>query len=131
MPVIDPSYPIGKLQRPATVDARQRRAFMDQIAAAPAALRKAVQGLNDQQLDTRYREGGWTLRQVVHHVADSHMHAYLRTKFALAEQEPTILPYQETLWAELQDARAMAVEPSLQIVEGVHQRWIACLRELP
>src|SRR5438045_1949948 len=126
MSATDPSYPIGKLQRPATVDARQRRAFMDQIASAPAALRKAVQGLNDKQLDTPYREGGWTLRQVVHHVADSHMHAYLRTKFALAEQEPTILPYEENLWAKLPDARAMAVEPSLQIVDGVHQRWIAC-----
>lgn len=131
MPATDPRYPIGKLQRPATVDSKQRRAFMDQLGAAPAALRKAVQGLNDKQLDTPYRDGGWTVRQVVHHIADSHMHAYLRTKFALAEEERTILPYQEELWAELPDARSGPIEPSLQIIDSLHQRWLGALREQP
>jgi uncharacterized damage-inducible protein DinB len=131
MAATDPRYPIGKLQRPATVDSVQRRAFMDQLGAAPAALRKAVQGLNDKQLDTPYRDGGWTLRQVVHHLADSHLNAYVRVKFALTEQEPRVMVWQEQLWAELPDGRSMPVEPSLQIFDSVHQRWLGALREQP
>jgi hypothetical protein len=105
----DLRYPIGKLERKSSLSADERRAAIDAIAAAPARLRTAVQDLGDSQLDTPYRPGGWTVRQLVHHVADSHMNAYTRFRLALTEENPTIKPYDEAAWAELPDMRAMPV----------------------
>ena len=93
-------------------------------------MRNAVAGLNDGQLDTPYREGGWTLRQVVHHVADSHMNSYIRFRLALTEDEPTIKPYDEAVWANLIDAKTAPVAPSLSLLEGLHHRWAVLLRSL-
>src|SRR6266852_6496699 len=101
----DVRYPIGKFQRPEKLSSAEGRALIDQIAAAPSQMRKAVSGLRDQQLDMPYREGGWMVRQVVHHVPDSHLNAYCRFKLALTEDEPTIKGYYEDRWAELGDAR--------------------------
>jgi hypothetical protein len=126
----DPRYPIGKFQALTSVSDAQRRELIQQIAEAPARLRTAVQGMADGQLDTPYREGGWTVRQVAHHLPDSHMNAYIRIKLALTENEPTIKPYEEKLWAELVDGRTMPIEPSLQILESLHKRWVLLLRSL-
>lgn len=93
-------------------------------------MRAAVQGLSPQQLDTRYRPQGWTVRQVVHHVPDSHMNAYIRFKLALTEDAPTIKTYHEDLWAELADSRSTPVETSLTLLETLHERWVALLRSL-
>jgi hypothetical protein len=123
-------YPIGKFEPPAGVDASQRVIFIEQIEAAPAALRQAVEGLTDRQLDTPYRDGGWTLRQVVHHLPDSHMNGYIRFKLALTEDEPTIRPYAEALWAELSEARSGPIALSLDLLDAVHRRWVAFLRSL-
>lgn len=119
----DPRYPIGRFTPPPAMDTSLLPAQLSVIAALPAALRAAVAGLDDRQLDTPYREGGWTVRQVTHHVADSHMHAYMRTKHTLMEEVPTIKAYEESDWARLPDSQALPVEPSLQILEGVHARW--------
>ncbi len=126
----DPRYPIGKpdLKQQFTPD--ERGVLLDQIAGAPSALRKAASGLTAQQLDTPYRDGGWTVRQVVHHVPDSHLNAYIRTKLALTENEPTIKPYDEAAWAKLVDSRDTPVEVSLAIFDNVHQRWLTLLRSM-
>jgi len=108
----------------------QRLNAIKDIAAAPAMMREAVAGLTSAQLDTPYRDGGWTVRQVVHHVPDSHMNSYIRIKFALTEQEPTIKPYDEEIWAKLVDARTAPVDPSLELLEGLHHRWAVLLRSL-
>ena len=126
----DPRYPIGKFERPTTVDEATRARHVADLAAAPALLRASVHGLDDAQLDTPYREGGWSVRQVVHHVADSQVQAYVRTKLALTEHEPTIKTWDERLWAELADVKG-PLEPSLRMLEGAHARWVACLRSLP
>lgn len=126
----DPRYPIGRFERPALVDDATRAQYVADLAAAPALLRAAVHGLDDARLDTPYRAGGWTVRQVVHHLADSQVQAYVRTKLALTEHEPQVKTWEEGLWAELADVRG-PVEPSLQMVEGAHARWVACLRALP
>jgi hypothetical protein len=109
---------------------RSRERRIAEIAAAPAHLRKAVAGLTPAQLDTPYRPGGWTVRQVVHHVPDSHLNAYTRIKLALTEEEPTIRPYEEARWAELPDARTGPIEPSLGLLESLHQRWLLLLTQL-
>jgi hypothetical protein len=101
-----------------------------QIEEAPFRLRKAVDGLSDEQLDTPYREGGWTVRQVAHHVADSHLNAYIRVRLALTEDNPTIRPYRQEKWAELLDARTGPVEVSLVLLESVHSRWVMLLRSM-
>ncbi len=101
-----------------------------EITQLPSRLRSAVAGLTEEQLDTPYREGGWTVRQVVHHVADSHMHAVARFRFALTESEPTIKPYDEGAWAMLADAAGEAVEPSLGLLDGLHTRWTMLLQSL-
>src|SRR5438045_2830980 len=119
-------YPIGKFE-PGPLRLEQ---WIDEIAAAPAQLREAVRGLSDEQLDTPYRPGGWTVRQVVHHVPDSHMNAYMRYRLALTEGEPMIKPYDEARWAELPDARTAPIEPSLALLEGLHTRWVALLRSM-
>jgi uncharacterized damage-inducible protein DinB len=127
----DLRYPIGPLTRKSTLSAAERRAAVDAIAAAPSELRKAVAGLTDAQLDTPYRPGGWTVRQLVHHVADSHMKAYTRFRLAFTEQNPTIKPYDEAKWAELEDARTMPIEVSLVLLDTLHQRLVTLLRHAP
>jgi uncharacterized damage-inducible protein DinB len=124
----DLRFPVGRLQRATTLTPEARRAAIDAIAAAPAQLRKAVAGLTDAQLDTPYRPEGWTVRQLIHHVADSHMHALLRTRYAFAEPGTTITAYDEKKWAELPDMRTLSAEPSLALLDGVHARWIHLLR---
>ena len=127
----DPRYPVGKFHRPTgphTAD--ERRVLVEQIAATPARMRAAVAGLNDAQLATPYRDGGWTVRQVVHHVPDSHMNAFIRVKLALTEDEPTIKPYDEAAWAKLNDVRDTPIETSLTLLETLHARWDAILRSM-
>ncbi len=124
-------YPIGRLEMPAAITPAMRAQFIREIEAAPANLRGAVAGLTDAQLDTPYRDGGWTVRQVVHHVPDSHLNAYVRVKLALTEDEPTIKPYNEQRWSELGDALRAPVEMSLALLETVHRRWVECLRGMP
>jgi len=126
----DPRFPIGKFHYEGSPSPEQRGAFIDQIAQTPGAIRTAIAGLSDQQLDTPYREGGWTVRQVVHHVPDSHMNAYVRFKLALTEDEPTIKPYAEDRWAKLQDSEWTPVEVSLALLENLHERWVRLLRSL-
>jgi len=125
----DLRFPIGKFQRADNLTGEQRREFIDAIARAPVRMNAAVAGLKPAQLDTPYRPGGWTVRQVVHHLPDSHMNAYIRFKLALTESEPTIKPYDEKRWAELADSKA-PIEPSLALLENLHARWVPLLRSL-
>lgn len=127
----DPRYPIGRFRYDTTAGEAGRRSAIETIAGTPAALREAVTALDDHQLDTPYREGGWTVRQVVHHLVDSHINAYVRLRLALTEENPVIRPYDEVAWAELWDAREEPVELSLALLEGLHARWTALLRRLP
>lgn len=126
----DPRYPIGKFHYEGEPSPEQRAKFISEIEQTPAAFRAAVKGLTPQQLDTPYRDGGWTVRQVVHHVPDSHMNAYVRFKLALTEDEPTIKPYAEDRWAKLDDTRSTPVEVSLVLLENLHDRWVRLLRSL-
>jgi len=126
----DLRYPVGKFQRRDILTLQERRSAIDTIAAVPQKMREAIRDLNDQQLDTPYREGGWTVRQVVHHVPDSHMNAYIRLKLALTEDSPTIKPYDEALWAGLADSRDTPIETSLTLLESLHKRWDTLLRSL-
>ena len=126
----DPRYPIGKLHYEGPPSADQRQKFIGEIEQAPAAIRAAVQGLSSEQLDTPYREGGWNVRQVVHHVPESHMNAYIRFKLALTEDEPTIKPYAEDRWAKLGDVQTTPIEVSLVLLESLHMRWVRLLRSL-
>jgi hypothetical protein len=123
-------YPVGRFVIPEKISASERAKLIEEIAAAPAALRAAVKGLTEAQLDTPYREGGWTVRQVVHHVADSHVNAYVRMKLALTEDEPTITTYMEDRWAELPDSRDVPVETSLRMLESVQERWVSIMRHM-
>ena len=125
---VDPRYPIGKFAPPKNFSAADRNASIGTIADAPAALRAAVKGLSDQQLDTPYRDGGWTVRQVVHHVPDSHMNAFIRFKLAMTEENPAIKTYEEQLWADLPDVRDTPIEVSLSLLESLHKRWVILLR---
>ena len=125
-------YPVGRIPRRATpLDAGERASLIDVIEKAPARFRSLVAGLTDAQLDTPYRPGGWTIRQVVHHVPDSHMNAYIRMKLAVTEDAPAITTYEEQLWAELPDGKTGPVEMSLALLEALHQRWVVFLRALP
>ena len=126
----DPRFPIGKFsyQGPPTVGQKQQ--FLDEIERAPANLRAAVAGLSDQQLDTPYRDGGWTVRQVVHHVPDSHLNAYVRLKLALTEDKPTIKPYNEAAWAELADSKSTPIEVSQTLLDSVHVRFVQLWRSM-
>jgi uncharacterized damage-inducible protein DinB len=126
----DLRYPIGKFSYDGTLTEDQKQKFLDDIAHAPANLRAAVKGLSQQQLDTPYRPGGWTVRQVAHHVPDSHLNAYVRFKLALTEQEPTIKPYAEDRWAQLADTQTTPVEVSLAMLDALHDRWVRLLRSL-
>lgn len=126
----DLSYPIGKLKFETELTDAKRNQLISDIAVAPANLREAVKGLSKEQLDTPYRPGGWTVRQVVHHLPDSHMNAYIRFRLALTENEPDIKPYKQQLWAELFDAKTADVEMSLKLFEALHQRWVLLLRSM-
>ena len=127
----DPRYPIGPFQlTDDKLTDEQRQELIAQFAAAPARLRAAVAGLNDAQLDTPYREGGWTVRQLAHHVADSHMNGYIRVKFALTEDVPTIKAYDENTWVKLGDTPATPIETSLNLLEALHERWANLFRSL-
>ena len=123
-------YPIGKFQMPGEMTEDMLVKWILDIAAFPDRIRSEVQHLGDEQLDTPYRPDGWTIRQVVHHFADSHMNSLTRLKLALTEDSPTIKPYFEARWAELPDSQTMPVEPSLKMIEGIHERWAALLRSL-
>lgn len=127
---MDLAYPIGKFLRPEKISAEDRSRYLLDLEAAPRIYRESIRGLDDSQLDTPYRPGGWTVRQVIHHVPDSHLHSYSRFKYALTEEDPMIKPYPEDKWAELPDSRTMPVEPSLQMLEGLHARWVALLSSL-
>jgi uncharacterized damage-inducible protein DinB len=126
----DLRYPVGRLQRPERLSEAQRAEMIDTIAAAPARVRQAVAGLDEEQLQTPYRPDGWTVRQLVHHVADSHMNAYVRFKLGLTEADPTIKPYEEARWAELADTAATPIETSLALLGALHERWTHLLRSL-
>lgn len=126
----DLRYPIGPFQLINDSSAARRAECIEQIAAAPARLRAAVGGLTEAQLDTPYRPGGWTVRQVVHHVPDSHMNSYMRFRWALTEDHPAIKPYAEERWAELADAKSAPIELSLRLLESLHARWEILLRSL-
>lgn len=125
----DPRYPIGKFLR-AQANLTDHAASIAALAALPGNLHAALAGLSDAQLDTPYREGGWTIRQLVHHIADSHMNSYVRMRLALTGDWPTITPYDEALWANLPDARTAPVALSLHLIDSLHQRWVILLRSL-
>lgn len=126
----DPRFPIGKFHYQGPPTPEQRMQLISAIENTPSQMRAAAKGLSPQQLDTPYREGGWTVRQVVHHVPDSHMNAYVRFKLALTEDEPTIKPYAEDRWAKLQDSESTPIEVSLALLENLHERWVRLLRSL-
>lgn len=125
----DPRYPIGRFVKPASITPDDRLHAIATLGELPEMLRNAVEGLDTAQLSTPYREGGWTVRQVVHHVADSHMNAVVRLKLALTEDWPTIKPYDEKAWAMLRDV-AGPIEWSLELVESLHARWVMLLQSL-
>jgi hypothetical protein len=126
----DLSYPIGRFDFKQTVTPEQLPGLITQITTLPAALRAAVHGLTDEQLDTPYRPDGWTVRQTVHHVAESHMQSFMRFRLTLTEHEPAIKGYDQKAWAELADSRTAPTEPSMQILEGLHFRWVSLLRAM-
>ena len=123
-------YPVGQFREKPHPTRQQHEHWIDVIAALPGDLRTQVQDLSASQLATPYRPGGWSVCQVVHHLADSHLNAYLRTKLALTEETPVIKPYDEAAWAELPDARVTSLEPSLRLLEALHARWVTTLRAL-
>jgi hypothetical protein len=123
-------YPVGKLEITPGTTNEQRRALIDSIAQTPARLRAAIANLSAKQLDEPYRPDGWTVRQVVHHLPDSHLNAYTRLKLALTESEPTIKPYDENRWAMLEDGHHAEPEVSLVLLDALHQRWVMCLRSV-
>jgi hypothetical protein len=126
---LDLSYPVGRFDHHAQRTAETRRAAIEDIAALPARMREAIRNLTEGQLDTPYRPGGWTVRQLVHHVADSHMNGYIRTKLAITEENPTIKPYDQDAWSRLADSR-LPIDVSLAILDAVHARWTAINRGL-
>ena len=126
----DLRYPIGKFEWKGSGGTDQLNRWVDEIEEAPAQLRLAVRDLSQVQLDTPYRPGGWTVRQLVHHVPDSHMNSYVRFRLALTESEPVIKPYDEARWAELHDSRTAPIELSLSLLDSVHARWVLLLRSL-
>jgi uncharacterized damage-inducible protein DinB len=126
----DLRYPVGKFLYDGPPTEEQKQDLLHEIALTPANLRSAVKSLSEAQLDTEYRPGGWTVRQVVHHVPDSHLNSYVRFKLALTEDEPTIKPYAEDRWAELPDSKTTPIEVSLTLLETLHDRWVRLLRSL-
>lgn len=126
----DVQYPIGKFQRKSQLTESERSDLIQEISETPANLRKTVHGLLENEVDTPYRPGGWTVRQVVHHLPDSHMNAYIRMKLALTETQPLIKPYNQSLWAELHDGKGGPIEASLTLLESLHQRWVLLMKSL-
>ncbi|MBA2874759.1 YfiT family bacillithiol transferase [Thermaerobacillus caldiproteolyticus] len=124
-------YPIGKFEKPTSFREEDVKQWISDIRMLPKQLREAVSGLNDEQLNTPYREGGWTVAQVVHHLADANMNAFIRTKLIVTEELPTVKPFEENDWAETAEARAFPIESSLKLLEGLHERWTALLESLP
>ncbi|HZS54284.1 MAG TPA: bacillithiol transferase BstA [Bryobacteraceae bacterium] len=123
-------FPVGRYAPPAAITPEDRAAWIAELESLPRKLTEAVRGLSDNQLDTPYRPGGWTVRQVVHHLPDSHLNSYVRFRLALTENSPTIKPYEEAAWAELPDAKSGPVEPSLSLTDALHRRWVSLLRSL-
>ena len=123
-------YPIGQFEPPASISSDDRARYLQHVEALPAEVRTAVAGLSDERLDTPYRSGGWTVRQVVHHLADSHMNGYVRFRWTLTEDEPSIKAYDQDGWAALEDARQMSVVPSLALLDALHARWVRLCRSL-
>jgi uncharacterized damage-inducible protein DinB len=133
---MDLQYPIGKFTwnrhgEGLLASEAERQQWLSEAEALPSLLRTAVAGLSEAQLDTPYRPGGWTVRQVVHHLADSHLNMYVRFRLALTEDEPPIKPYNQETWAQLADAQKAPVEVSIQLLRALHQRWVLLLRSLP
>ena len=126
----DLRYPLGKFHYDGPLSPQQQQASLDAIVKTPANLRTAVLGLSDSQLDTPYRPAGWTVRQVVHHLPDSHLNAYVRFKLALTEDDPTIKPYAEDRWAQLADTAGTPIDVSLTLLDSLHDRWVRLLRSL-
>lgn len=126
----DPRYPIGKLLPVAVLSPQAREAAIQIIEDVPQHLAAAVHGLSESQIDTPYRDGGWTVRQTVHHVADSHIQAFARTRKALTEDWPDVTPYKENLWSELADSRTLPVDISLRLLDALHTRWTVVLRSI-
>jgi len=125
-------YPVGRMPRSsAPLDPRTREEHLQTLESTPSRFRSLVGGLSDAALDTPYRPGGWTVRQVVHHVPDSHMNAYIRMKLAVTENQPAAKTYEEGLWAELPEAKTAPVPMSLDLLDALHRRWVAFLRGLP
>lgn len=127
---MDLRYPIGRFQYEGESTAEQRREFIDRLEKAPGRLREAVNGLTPEQLETPYRPGGWTVRQVVHHVADSHLNSFCRFRLALTQDTPSITGYDQDRWAELADSRTAPVEVSLDLLDALHRRWVVLLRSM-
>ena len=123
-------YPIGDFKPKENYSADDIKWYINTIELFPAKIKQAVAGLNNEQLDTPYREGGWTIRQVVHHVVDSHINSYTRFKLALTEDNPEIRPYEEALWAELPEAKTGPVELSIPLLEALHKRWVVMLKNI-
>lgn len=123
-------YPIGRLEIPDEITATDIESFLERVETTPARLREAVDGLDGEQLETPYRPDGWTVRQVVHHLVDSHLNSYIRFKWAMTEEVPKIKVYNEAAWAELEDGRSAPIEVSLRFLEALHERWIYFLRRL-
>ncbi|UKJ07862.1 YfiT family bacillithiol transferase [Solitalea lacus] len=123
-------YPIGKFEKPDVVSPQQIKNAIEEIAELPIQIEAALEGLSNRQLDTPYRPEGWTIRQVVHHIPDSHMNAYVRFKLALTEENPTIRPYFEDRWANLKDTTLTPVNVSVQLLKALHQRWVILLRSM-
>lgn len=127
---MDLRYPIGKFEFTGECSAAQRAEWISEIEALPTKLVEAVAGLTEEQLDLPYRDGGWTVRQVVHHVADSHMNSLMRFKLALTEDQPTIKPYYEDRWAELEDSVSLDISVSITLLESLHKRWVVLLKAM-
>jgi uncharacterized damage-inducible protein DinB len=126
----DLRFPVGKFHYEGIPNDQKKQEFLHEVEQTPPKLRAAVKGLSDSQLDTPYRPEGWTVRQVVHHMPDSHVNAYVRFKLALTEDDPTIKPYAEDRWAELSDTKATPIEVSLTLLDSLHERWVRLLRSL-
>jgi hypothetical protein len=130
MPDLDPRYPIGRYQPPVAITHENRHEWITAIAVLPRELQEAVRDMSEADLETPYRDGGWTVRQVIHHVADSHMNSYVRFRLALTEDAPVIKPYNEKAWAQLIDARTAPIDCSLHLIASLHSRWVSLLRSL-
>jgi uncharacterized damage-inducible protein DinB len=130
MTEVDPRYPVGQFKAPESNTAKVRAENIETLRQLPERLRAAVSGLSDAQLDTPYRDGGWTVRQLVHHIADSHANSVIRFKLALTEDWPTIKPYDEKAWAELADSKSLPIDSSIVFIESMHARWVALLESM-